>query len=118
MAGVLLQPQRGWLAQASLPDSLPAALPEFPQSERLGRVIGGTVAVKARPDIDSADVGTIYDDDVVPWLSEIVGRRPLWYSQRFVETDQGYVYAPNLQPVRNLPNQPLTGAAGARRLLG
>ena len=96
----------GWLKRACR-TLLPAALPEFPQSERLGRVIGGTVAVKARPDIDSADVGTIYDDDVVPWLSEIVGRRPLWYSQRFVETDQGYVYAPNLQPVRSLPNQPL-----------
>ena len=52
-------------------------------------------------------MGTIFDDDIVPWLSETVGRRPLWYSQRFVETDQGYVYAPNLQPVRNLPNQPL-----------
>jgi lipoprotein-anchoring transpeptidase ErfK/SrfK len=83
------------------------SLVEFPQGERLGRVIGGKVAVKARPDIDSPDTGELFDDDVVPWLSEVVGKRPLWYSQRFVETPNGYIYAPNLQPVRNLPNQPL-----------
>ncbi len=47
------------------------------------------------------------DDDIVTWLREVVGKRPLWYSQRFVETPDGYIYAPNLQPVRNLTNQPL-----------
>ncbi|NLG73179.1 MAG: twin-arginine translocation signal domain-containing protein, partial [Chloroflexi bacterium] len=86
----------------------PFALPEFPRAERLGRVIGGKVPVKARPDIDSPDVGVLFDDDVVPWLREVVGSRPLWYSQTFVETPQGYIYAPNLQPVRNQPNEPLT----------
>lgn len=82
-------------------------LPEFPQAERLGRVLGGKVPLKARPDIDSEDVGTLYEDDVVIWLREVVGSRPLWNVQRFVETPDGYVYAPNLQPVRNSPNQPL-----------
>ncbi len=93
------------LAQAAAPPSLP----EFPKAERLGRVIGGRVPVKLRPDIDSPDVVLVNDDDILPWLSEVVGKRPLWYSQRFVETAQGYVYAPNLQPVRNRPNVPLTG---------
>jgi lipoprotein-anchoring transpeptidase ErfK/SrfK len=80
---------------------------EFPAEERLGRVLGGRVPVKLRPDIDSPDVGQLYDDDVVLWLREVVGKRPLWYSQRFVETPQGYVYAPNLQPVMYQPNQPV-----------
>jgi hypothetical protein len=79
-------------------------LPEFPQAERLGRVIGGKVPIKVRPDIDSPDAAYVLDDEVVPWVSEVVGKRPLWYSQRFVETAQGYIYAPNLQPVRNQPN--------------
>lgn len=83
------------------------SVPEFPESERLGRVLGGIVDVKAKPDIDSETVSTLYEDDVVPWLRELVGKRPLWYSQRFVEIPDGYVYAPNLQPVRNEPNQPL-----------
>ena len=87
---------------------MPVPLPKFPQAERLGRVIGGRVPVKLRPDIESPDVVFVNDDDVLPWLSEIVGKRPLWYSQRFVETPQGYVYAPNLQQVRNKPNPPLT----------
>lgn len=82
-------------------------LPEFPQSERLGRVLGGKVALKARPDIDSQDVGVLYEDDVVVWLREVVGSRPLWTVQRFVETPDGYIYAPNLQPVRNQLNPPL-----------
>jgi hypothetical protein len=95
----------GWAAQ--IDDGLAPPLPKFPDSARLGRAIGGRVAVKQRPDIDSPDVAIINDDDVLPWLSEVVGKRPLWYSQRFVETPQGYVYAPNLQPVENRPNQPL-----------
>lgn len=82
-------------------------LPEFPDYERLGRVCAGKVILKARPDIDSQDVGFLYEDDVVPWLREVVGSRPLWHSQRFVETPDGFLYAPNLQPVRNEPNQPL-----------
>jgi lipoprotein-anchoring transpeptidase ErfK/SrfK len=80
-------------------------LPVFPQSERLGRVLSDQTVVKARPDIDSADVGMYYQDDVVPWLSEVVGKRPLWDQQRFVETAEGYIYSANLQPVENRPNQ-------------
>ncbi|MEJ2599209.1 MAG: L,D-transpeptidase [Anaerolineales bacterium] len=82
-------------------------LSEFPQAERLGRVLAGRVPIKKRPDIDSPDVGTLYEDDVVVWLREVVGSRPLWNSQRFIETPDGYLYAANIQPVKNLPNQPL-----------
>jgi lipoprotein-anchoring transpeptidase ErfK/SrfK len=90
----------------------PAALPDFPQAERLGRVLDSSVKLKARPDIDSADVGVLYEDDVVVWLNEVVGSRPMWFNQRFVETPEGYIYAPNLQLVRFQTNQPLTEAPG------
>lgn len=85
---------------------------DFPESERLGRVIGGKVPVKLRPDIDSQDVGTVFDDDIVIWLREVIGKRPLWYSQRFVETPDGFIYAPNLQPVQNRPNKALISLPG------
>jgi len=85
-------------------------LPEFPQSERLGRVCGGRVDLRARPDPNSQSVGFLYEDAVVPWLREAVGETPSWVftNQRWVETPDGYIYGPYLQPVRNLPNQPFT----------
>jgi lipoprotein-anchoring transpeptidase ErfK/SrfK len=82
-------------------------LPEFPQAERLGRAFG-KVEIKSRPDIDANTVGVLYDDAVVPWLRELAGRHPYRYKQRWVETTDGYVWASDLQPVRNLPNQPVS----------
>ena len=81
---------------------------EFPQAERLGRVLGSKVEVKAHPDEESSTVNELHEDSVVVWLHELVGSRPLWNHQRYVETPEGYIYSPNLQPVRNLPNQPLS----------
>jgi hypothetical protein len=81
---------------------------QFPSAEKLGRVLDGRVPIKMRPNDESPDVGELNIDDVVPWLREISGSRPLWLNQRFVEIPEGYVYAPNLQPVYNLPNQPIS----------
>lgn len=78
--------------------------PEFPESERLGRAFA-KVEIKAKPDIDAQTVAVLYDDAVVPWIREVVGRNPYRYRQRFVETPQGYIWASELQPVRNQPNQ-------------
>ncbi|MBN1146815.1 MAG: L,D-transpeptidase [Anaerolineales bacterium] len=96
---------RPWFSAAR--GSWHAHLQDFPQAERLGRVLDGQVEVKARPDIDSPTIGVLYEDAVVTWLREWVGSRPLWYNQRFVETPDGYIYSPNLQLVHNQPNQPL-----------
>ena len=80
---------------------------EFPNYERLGRVCVGKVELKKRPDESSATVGVLYEDAVVPWLKETVGSKPYYFNQRWVETPDGYIYASYLQPVRNMPNQPV-----------
>jgi len=79
---------------------------DFPKFERLGRAFART-EIKARPDIDAPTVGVLYDDAVVPWLREVVGRHPYRYRQRWVETPEGYIWSSELQPVRNKPNQPV-----------
>jgi lipoprotein-anchoring transpeptidase ErfK/SrfK len=108
LGGLAMRP---WMRQLGAVDGVASqdlsSLPSFPQADRLGRVLAGKVALKARPDEDSADVSELFEDSVVVWLREVVGNRPLWDNQRFVETPDGYIYAPNLQPVQNRPNQAL-----------
>ena len=81
------------------------SLPDFPESGRLGRVSVGMVDIKVRPDLNSEAVGVLYEDAVVPWLRETVGSWPGRNNQRFVETPDGYIWSPYLQPVQNQPNQ-------------
>jgi len=82
------------------------AVPEFPAYDRLGRAFT-KVEIKSRPDVDSQTVGILYDDAVIPWLKEVVGTHPYRYKQRWVETPDGYIWASEIQPVKNQPNQPL-----------
>lgn len=82
-----------------------ADVPDFP---RLGRVVSGQVALRSRPDYDSPEVGRLYDDAVVPWFSEVSGSFRWSVNQRWVETEGGFVWASRLQPVLNLPNEPVT----------
>ena len=85
------------------------ALPDFPEAERLGRVAVGMVELKVRPDPDSPTLGVLYEDAVLPWLREAASAQPayIFNNQRWVETPEGYIYGPYLQPVYNRPNQPL-----------
>ena len=82
-------------------------LSRFPDAKSIGRVNVGMAEIKLRPDADSLTVGKVYEDTVVPWLREVVGRRPWRVNQRWVETPDGYIWTPYLQPVRNLANQPV-----------
>ena len=88
----------------------PPALPFFPEAERLGRVAVGMVELKAAPDPNSATSGVLYEDAVLPWLSERTGAMPayIFNNQRWVETPQGYLYGPYFQPVFNRPNSPVS----------
>ncbi|RPI27643.1 MAG: hypothetical protein EHM70_17620, partial [Chloroflexota bacterium] len=81
--------------------------PNFPQAERLGRIVGGKVDLKARPDIDSQTTGVLYEDAVVAWLREVVGKNVFRNNQRWVETPDGYLWSPYVQPVQNRPNEPV-----------
>lgn len=86
-----------------------AQAPVFPDSEKLGRICVGKVNVWAKPSADSSSVGELYQDAVVPWLREVIGEAPTGrVNRRWVETPDGYIYAPNVQPVQNVPNHPLT----------
>jgi lipoprotein-anchoring transpeptidase ErfK/SrfK len=80
---------------------------QIPETGQFGRVTSGMVEVKSRPDTDSNTVAKVYEDAVVPWLREVVGHRPYRSNQRWVETSQGYIWAAELQPVKNLPNTPV-----------
>lgn len=82
---------------------------DFPQAEHLGRVAVGMVELKQKADPESPTLGVLYEDAVVPWLRETAGVNPayIFNNQRWVETPDGYIYGPYLQPVRNLPNQPV-----------
>jgi hypothetical protein len=102
IGGLFVMPPLESLARWSVPFA------EFPQGERLGRVLGGKVEVKQRPDEESPTVKEFFEDAIIVWLREGVGSRPLWNDQRYVETPDGYIYAANLQPVQNKPNQPIS----------
>jgi lipoprotein-anchoring transpeptidase ErfK/SrfK len=88
---------------------MPTGVSEFPNYDRLGRICAGAAEVKALPSIDSQTIGMVYEDTVLPWLRERAAINKDWNRiiQRWVETPDGYVYSAYIQPVRNLPNQPV-----------
>jgi lipoprotein-anchoring transpeptidase ErfK/SrfK len=82
---------------------------DFPDAERLGRICVGKVDLRASPSVDAASVGALYEDGVIVWLREVIGEAPgLALCRRWVETPDGYVYAPSVQPVKNSPNPIVT----------
>ena len=93
------------------------ALPEFPAADLYGRNCtadtslqwGGTIPIMERPDANSAKVRDAIRDEVFPWLQELSAENLNLNNpnQRWVETPEGYVWSPYLQPCHNLPNTPL-----------
>jgi lipoprotein-anchoring transpeptidase ErfK/SrfK len=113
---VALFSRRKFLEQTALGFGALALLPferwmmpsvQFPTADKLGRVNVGMAEIRIKPDADSNVVAKVYKDAVLPWVREVVGRRPYRRNQRWVETPQGYVWAPYLQPVKNLVNPPV-----------
>jgi lipoprotein-anchoring transpeptidase ErfK/SrfK len=96
-------------ALALSPFSRVMPLENFPQGNRLGRLTA-SVDVRAAPRIDYPSAGKLFEDTVVPLLNEtIAGTFDMNYiDQRWVETPYGFIYAGFIQPVKNLPNVPLT----------
>jgi hypothetical protein len=100
-------------AAAITPNTSGLPLSDFPEAEKLGRIVvgirrgRGIIDIKSRPDYGSANVGTYMEDDVIVCLREVVGTWPFRNVQRWIETPEGYVWAPNVQPVKNIKNPPV-----------
>jgi lipoprotein-anchoring transpeptidase ErfK/SrfK len=100
------------------------SLADFPKSDLLGRNCttdtslqwGGTVPIMTSPDVTSKKVRDTQADEVFAWQREVSAdslnlNNP---NQRWVETPEGYIWSPYLQPCKNIPNKPLTALpAGA-----
>jgi len=88
--------------------SVKAKMIEWPDAERLGRVCVGKVDIRSRPSVNAPSVGVLYEDAIVIWLREIIGEVPGGrISARWVETPDGYIYSPSVQPVGNVLNEPV-----------
>lgn len=99
VSSVMLNPGMQWLALQT----------DFPDAERLGRICVGKVDIRSSPSVDAPSAGVLYEDAIIVWLREIIGEAPgLALSRRWVETPEGYIYAPSVQPVQNLPNTAIT----------
>lgn len=96
MSGLLLRPSVEFLPSL-----------DFPTADRLGRVAVGKMDLKARPSDGSASLGAVFEDTVIVWNREVVGRQSGRINQRWVETPGGYLWGGQVQPVRNQPNTPL-----------
>jgi len=86
-------------------------LPDFPKAERLGRVVWWGTEIKSRPSVEGTTIRVLHEDDVLPWMREVVGSHPSEINQRWVETPEGYVFAAHMQPVKNDPNLPIDSLA-------
>lgn len=80
---------------------------DFPQFERLGRVLATGISLHSRPSADSTILRRLVEDEIIPVLRQVVGSQPFRINQNWVETSGGYVWSPEVQPVRNLPNKPI-----------
>jgi len=88
----------------------PWALPQFPAGDHLGRIFGKT-DIHSEPSFNAPVVKTLYDDDIVVWQQEVITSGaidPNIINQRWAKTPDGFIYAPALQPVKNMPSPPLT----------
>ena len=97
MGALAMAPYRYWQQTAD----------EWANGGKFGRVCQGKVSIRSKPDPNASVTKDIYDDALVVWLREVVGTSPGYGSRRWVETPDGYIYSPRLQPSFNHPNEPL-----------
>ncbi len=84
-----------------------AALDNFPDAEFMGRnCSGGIMNFRSRPSAEAPIVKSVYEDTLFPIYREVVGEVPAGsLLSTWFETPYGYVYSPNVQIVRNEPNE-------------
>ncbi len=91
----------------------PRPLPQFPAGDYLGRVAVTpnfySTPLRAQPDENAAPIRNVGQDEVVVWQRDVVGTSVSGRTnRRWAETPEGFIYATDLQPVRNLPNTPVS----------
>lgn len=81
----------------------------WPVGQALGRnCTGGMINLRSRPSADSEIISTVYEDSVFIWNREVIGDAPPGLiSRRWIETNEGYIYSPSVQPIENRPNDVL-----------
>jgi len=89
-------------------------LPQFPAGDYLGRVAVTpnfySTALRAQPDENAPVLRNAAQDEIVVWSREVVGTNVAGRTnRRWVQTPEGFIYTADLQPVRNLPNTPMSG---------
>jgi hypothetical protein len=77
--------------------------------ERLCRVTEVETVLRSRPTPEASAVGTAAFDDVLVVEREVVGRGVYPHNHVWFETDGGFLWSSEAQPVRNVPN-PTVGA--------
>lgn len=87
-------------------------LPQFPAGDYLGRVAVTpnfySTELKPQPNENAPAIRNVAQDEVVVWQREVIGTNVQGRTNvRWVQTPEGFIYAVDLQPVRNLPNTPL-----------
>ncbi|MCJ7433237.1 MAG: L,D-transpeptidase [Anaerolineales bacterium] len=88
----------------------PKRLPQFPNSEIIGRLVDQT-DIRSRPTNDpllNTSIGTLPADHLIAWEREVIGSVVALTNQKYLETPQGYIWSSRVQPTRNLPNTPIT----------
>jgi len=107
IGGMLLPRSKGSVANRLFQEN-------YPEGVQLGRICAGTEGgwfhLKTEPNINAPDGKIVWRDDVVIWKREVVANVLDYnlFNQRWVETPDGYFHSSGVQPVKNLPNQPLT----------
>jgi hypothetical protein len=110
LSGIFL----GAVALPSWSDALIKPYIQLSQSEKLGRICAGAEGawfdLKTEPSENAPSAGIVWRDEVVIWKREVIAKELnyLQYNQKWVETPNGYIYAPLVQPVKNILNEPLS----------
>ncbi|MBI5943016.1 MAG: L,D-transpeptidase [Chloroflexi bacterium] len=88
----------------------PKRLPQFPDSEIIGRLVDAT-DIRSHPTNNPAlntSIGNLPADTLIPWTREVIGSVENLTNQKYLETPKGYIWSSRIQPTRNLPNTPVT----------
>jgi hypothetical protein len=102
------------------PSKYPLALPQFPAGEKLGRIAVTpnyySTELKPTPSKDATAIRNLDQDEIIVWQREVIGSDAFYgLSRTWVDTGEGYVYAPHVQPVRNQPNNPVTAIPAGKQ---